>query len=277
MMRVKKIISGAQTGADRAALDFAIEYELPYGGWVPAGRKAEDGVIPDHYSVWEMASGDYQERTEWNVMDSEGTLILSHGELTGGSLLTRELAEKHGRPCLHIDFSRTLGFDAAIDINDWISEHGIEVLNIAGPRASKDAEIYPAVFKILETVFYISIISDAMPDFANRSHELAGNEDSGQVFPINVKEALDTLIEQLSPKIKVKIASMPDDQLSEVGISLGRGISEQFGLNKGNQKLLDACRVFSGKPNLDADGAAMLIVRELWRRLKKIGHLRVIK
>jgi len=277
MMRVKKIISGAQTGADRAALDFAIEYEIPYGGWVPAGRKAEDGIISDQYAVWEMEAGGYQERTEKNVVDSDGTLIFSHGQLNGGSLLTREYAEKNQKSFLHIDFEHTLAFDAAIDINDWIAEHDIETLNVAGPRASKDPEIYQAVFKILETVFYVSIISDAMPDFANRSHELAGNEDSGQVFPINVKEALDTLIEQLSPKIKVKIASMPDDQLSEVGISLGRGISEQFGLNKGNQKLLDACRVFSGKPNLDADGAAMLIVRELWRRLKKIGHLRVIK
>ena len=277
MMRVKKIISGAQTGADRAALDFAIAYEIPYGGWVPAGRKAEDGILSDQYAVWEMADGGYQERTEKNVMDSDGTLIFSHGELNGGSRLTRDYAEKHQKPFLHIDFSHTLAFDAAIDINDWIAEHDIQILNVAGPRASKDPEIYQSVFKILETVFYVSVISDAMPDFANRPHELGGGEDAGQIFPITVKEALDALIEQLSPKIKAKIASMPDDQLSEAGISLGRGIREQFGLSAGNQKLIDACRTYAGKPNLDADGAAMLIVRELWRRLRKMGHLRVIK
>lgn len=277
MMRVKKIISGAQTGADRAALDFAIAYEIPYGGWVPAGRKAEDGIISDQYAVWEMADGGYQERTEKNVMDSDGTLIFSHGQLNGGSLLTREYAEKHQKPFLHIDFDRTLAFDAAIDINDWIAEHDIQALNVAGPRASKDPEIYQAVFKILETVFYVSIISDAMPDFANRPHELGGAEDTGQIFPISLKEAIDALMTQLSPKIKAKIASMPDDQLSEAGISLGRGIRQQFGLSSGNQKLLDACRAYAGKQNLDADGAAMLIVRELWRRLRKMGHLRVIK
>jgi len=277
MMRVKKIISGAQTGADRAALDFAIEYEIPYGGWVPAGRKAEDGIISDQYAVWEMEAGGYQERTEKNVVDSDGTLIFSHGQLNGGSLLTREYAEKNQKSFLHIDFEHTLAFDAAIDINDWIAEHDIETLNVAGPRASKDPEIYQAVFKILETVFYVSIISDAMPDFASRPHELGGGEESGQIFPITVKESLDALMEQLSPKNKARIASMPDDQLSEAGISLGRGIRQQFGLSSGNQKLLDACRDYSGKPHLDADGAAMLIVRQLWRRLRKIGHLRVIK
>ncbi len=277
MMRLKKIISGAQTGADRAALDFAIEYELPYGGWVPAGRKAEDGIIPDRYVLWEMKSGNYHDRTEQNVLDSDGTLILSHGELTGGSLLTRELAETHDKPCLYIDLNYTLAFDAAIDINDWISEHGIENLNIAGPRASKDPAIYQAVFKMLETVFYISIISDAMPDFVNRPYELGTAEGSAQIFPVSVKEAIDALMEQLSPKIKARIASMQGDQLSEAGISLGQGIRQQFGLNSGNQKLLEACRLFSDKPNLDADGAAMLIVRELWRRLRQMGHLRVIK
>ena len=277
MMRVKQIISGAQTGADRAALDFAIEYEIPYGGWVPSGRKAEDGIIPDRYSVWEMDSGGYQDRTEQNVITADGTLILSHGELTGGSLLTLELAGKHHKPSLHIDFNQILAFDAAIDVNDWISEHNIEVLNIAGPRASKDPEIYQSVFKILETVFYVSIISDAMPDFVNQTHEFGTAEDSGQVFPIGVREAIDTLLEQLTPKIKARIASMPDDRLSEAGISLGTGIRQQFGLGSGNQKLLEACREYAGKPHLDADGAAMLIVRELWWKLRRMGHLRVIK
>lgn len=276
-MQVKKIISGAQTGADRAALDFAIEYEIPCGGWVPAGRKAEDGIIPDRYTVWEMEAGGYQERTEKNVVEADGTLILSHGELNGGSLLTREFAEKHHKPWLHIDFNQILAFDAAIDVNDWISEYDVEILNIAGPRASKDPEIYQGVFKVLETVFYVSIISDAMPDFGSHSHELRTAEDAGQIFPTSVKEALNTLMAQLSPKVKAKIASMPDDQISDAGISLGSGIRQQFGLSSGNQKLLDACRVFAGKPNLDADGAAMLIVRELWRRLRKMGHLRLIK
>ena len=276
-MEVQKIISGAQTGADRAALDFALEYGIDCGGWVPPGRQAEDGPVPEHYNVWEMEAGGYPERTEKNVEDSDGTLIFSHGELTGGSLLTWEYAEKNGKPCLHIDFNRLIAFDAAIDVNDWLSEHRIAVLNVAGPRESKDPEIYQAVFKMLETVFYISIISGVMPDASGRAYDAPKGEDAAVVYPATVSEALETLTAELSAKTKARIASMPDAALSEAGISLGRWLRRQFGLNAENQKLLKACRELSGKPNLDADGAAMLIVRELRNRLRDLGHLRVIK
>ncbi len=277
-MQVKKIISGAQTGADRAALDFAIEYNIPCGGWVPAGRQAEDGRIPDHYTIWEMEDGGYVERTEQNVKDSDGTLIFSHGELTGGSLLTREFAEKHGRPWLHIDFNQLLAFDAAIDVNDWIAEYSIEILNIAGARASKDPDIYQEVYKILETVFYVSIISDAMPDVVNRPEEMSGPEGgAGRDYPAGVEEAVDFLLAELTPKNKARIASMSEGRLSDAGLSLGQRVYRKFGLNAGNRTLLEACRAFAGKPSLDADGAAMLIVRELRDRLRQMGHLRIIK
>ena len=276
-MEVQKIISGAQTGADRAALDFALEYGIDSGGWVPPGRQAEDGPVAKRYSVWEMEAGGYPERTEKNVEDSDGTLIFSHGELTGGSLLTREYARKHGKPCLHIDFNRLIAFDAAIDVNDWLSEHRIAVLNVAGPRESKDPEIYQAVYKMLETVFYISIISGVMPDAAGRTYDAPKGEATAAAYPVTVSEALDSLAAELSAKTKARIASMPDDTLSEAGISLGRWLLREFGLSAGNQDLLKACREASGKPNLDADGAAMLIVKELHKRLRDLGHLRVIK
>jgi len=85
---LQKIISGGQTGADRAALDFAIGFDIPHGGWIPKGRKTEDGVLPDKYKLKEMPTASYPKRTEKNVLDSDGTLILSHGKLTGGSALT---------------------------------------------------------------------------------------------------------------------------------------------------------------------------------------------
>jgi len=163
-MQIKKIVSGGQTGADRAALDFAIEYGIEHGGWVPEGRRAEDGTVPSHYNVRELPGGSYPERTERNVIDSDATLIISHGELTGGSKLTRELAEKHARACLHIDLLKLIAFDAAIDIHEWIAAHKIEILNIAGSRASKDPEIYRITCNLLETAFHIDIISTAMPD-----------------------------------------------------------------------------------------------------------------
>ncbi|MEZ4565832.1 MAG: putative molybdenum carrier protein [Desulfobacterales bacterium] len=134
-MNIKKIISGAQTGADRAALDFAINNDIPHGGWVPMGRKAEDGIIPAHYTVQEAPTAEYSRRTELNVREADGTLILSHGALTGGSLLTGKLTQKHHKPCLHIDFHQTPEFQATVDIIHWLGRTAsiFSTLMVPGP------------------------------------------------------------------------------------------------------------------------------------------------
>lgn len=152
---VRKIVSGGQTGADRAALDLAIEWNMAHGGWVPRGRAAEDGPLPEKYHVEEMDSSEYADRTAQNVMDSDGTLILSHGPLSGGSALTQELASKHRRKFLHVDLSETNSLVAAHSIHDWILEQGIEVLNVAGPRASQDPRIYRAAYNILDAALHL--------------------------------------------------------------------------------------------------------------------------
>ena len=150
---IQKIISGGQTGADRAALDFAIRHNIPYGGWVPKGRKTEDGTLPEKYSLQEMPTGRYSKRTEKNVLDSDGTLIVSHGLLTGGSALTTSFAELHRKPWIHIDLEITSCSEAARTIQEWVVRNGIKTMNVAGPRASKDPEIFGAVMEILNEVF----------------------------------------------------------------------------------------------------------------------------
>ena len=148
-----KIISGGQTGADRAALDFAIQHNIEHGGWIPKGRKAEDGPLPERYQLKEMPTADYPKRTEQNVIDSDGTLIISHGRLTGGSRLTVDVAKKHKRPCLHLDMRETSVDGAAQRLRVWIAENRIEVLNVAGPRQSKDPQIYSITFDVLHATF----------------------------------------------------------------------------------------------------------------------------
>ena len=147
-VKIKKIISGGQTGADRAGLDFAIQHDIPHGGWVPSGRRAEDGKVPEIYRLNEMSTKSYPRRTERNVLRSDGTLIISHGELTGGSALTRRLAQAHGRPFLHVDLNSFPGI-AAQTVASWIGDHAIQVLNVAGSRASEDPEIYRATLDLL--------------------------------------------------------------------------------------------------------------------------------
>ncbi len=160
---VNKIISGGQTGADRAALDVAIKLGISHGGWIPKGRLTENGRLDEKYHLKEMESANYNKRTEQNVIDSHGTLIISHGKLIGGSEYTRDMVLRHGRPWLHIDLNKTGSFQAAKQIRSWLAEHEIEVLNVAGPRASKDPAIYPATVDILETAFCRDDLSSVHP------------------------------------------------------------------------------------------------------------------
>lgn len=144
-----KIISGGQTGVDQAALDAAIKLGIPHGGWVPKGRKTEAGPLASKYKLKELDSDRYRDRTEKNIIDSDGTLIFSFGALTGGSALTESLALKHDRPCLVIDLEQVSGNEAIIAIEKWLEKYSIRILNVAGPRLSGEPRIYDAVYAIL--------------------------------------------------------------------------------------------------------------------------------
>jgi hypothetical protein len=137
-VRLEQIVSGGQTGVDRAALDCAIAHGIPHGGWCPQGRWAEDGVIETHYELNETPDSRCPQRTEWNVRDSDGTVIITiSAELSGGSALTRQLARQHGKPCLHLS-QRVDGTDAPTKLREFIHRERIRVLNIAGPRLSSE-------------------------------------------------------------------------------------------------------------------------------------------
>jgi len=132
---VRRIISGGQTGADRGALDAAIELGIAHGGHCPAGRRAEDGRIPERFRLVETSSSDYAVRTERNVLDADATLLVTRGNPTGGSALTAALARKHGRPLLLLDLENE--GDPAGAVREWLSAGGIiGCLNVAGPRES---------------------------------------------------------------------------------------------------------------------------------------------
>lgn len=149
MLADLKIVSGGQTGADRAALDWAIDHGIPHGGWCPKGRKAEDGSISWRYDLKETPSPDYTQRTEWNVRDSDATVIFSFGAvLTGGSKKTAELAQKHRKPCLHLS-AKLHGDKAPEVLKKFIDEHRIKILNVAGPRASKEPMVGEVVKAVL--------------------------------------------------------------------------------------------------------------------------------
>lgn len=133
MGTIRKLISGGQTGVDRGALDAAIALGIPHGGWCPRGRVAEDGRIPERYRLSEHASAEYAARTEQNVRDSDGTLVLTVGAPRQGTALTCVLARRCRKPLLIVDLDRA---PEPEDARAWIGRHAIGVLNVAGPRES---------------------------------------------------------------------------------------------------------------------------------------------
>ena len=152
---IEKLVSGGQTGADLAALDVALKRGFPHGGWCPKGRRSLEGRIPDKYQLIETPLSNYLQRTEWNVRDSDGTVVFTLAkDVTGGSLKTLAFAKKHGKPCLHI--SRGWHYAPETRLLDFVREHGIKTLNVAGSRESKEPGIHAWVFDILDEAFFWS-------------------------------------------------------------------------------------------------------------------------
>jgi len=259
---IKKIISGGQTGADRAALDFSLKYYLPHGGWIPKGRIAEDGPLPDKYQLQEMSTSSYPKRTEQNVIDSDGTLIFSQGKPTGVTEYTRKMALKHKKQLVLIDLNLKTSYDAAYKILSWIEFHHIKILNVAGPRAGKDPAIYNDVLKILDMAYKI-----------HRVDQIRNLEK----LPKTVDEAVEKLIKDLPLKDKNTIAKMSEKDLMTHQFTLGSYIGSEFGVWTGNAELLYSCKRTSGDLHIDPDYAPIVIIEKLWKRLRESHRLRVVK
>jgi len=147
---IERIVSGGQTGADRAALDVALELGIETGGWIPRGRRAEDAAIPQRYAGLVEADSDaYEIRTKLNVRDSDATAIFCFGAPTGGTALTVRCATSSGKPLLVVDLDQCDAADAVTRMRDWLAATRPRVLNVAGPRASKSPRIGTAVAGIL--------------------------------------------------------------------------------------------------------------------------------
>lgn len=147
------IISGGQTGADRAALDWAIANGIPHGGCCPSDRMAEDGIINARYLLTPLETGSYRQRTKRNVQDSDGTLILNIGELSEGTRATLIFAQKLGKPHRVIQLDSLELARAIGEVAGWLHEHSISTLNVAGPRESKRPGIHAQALNFLSRVF----------------------------------------------------------------------------------------------------------------------------
>jgi hypothetical protein len=258
-MILQRIISGGQTGVERAAQDFAIKHDISHGGCC----MAEDGSVPARYKLQEMHTDNYSKVTEQNVIDSDGTLIISRGQLAGGTDRTRRMALKHKKQPLGIDLNLSKHRDTSSLIASWIQIYRIKILNIAGPNGNEDALIYVDVIIILEGTLKIL---------------MAGDTESSKYTPKpeTVHEAIDRLESEMGLKDKIELANLPEENLTDLHFSLGLYARNRF-LYPRNDKLLESCRSLSGDKFIHWDQAGSFISKEFWKRLQATHKLRVVK
>ncbi|MCG8566757.1 MAG: putative molybdenum carrier protein [Desulfobacterales bacterium] len=272
---LQKIISGGQTGADRAALDVALKFNIPHGGWVPKGRRTENGPLPEIYELRETPTDEYQDRTLQNILDSQATVIFGNGPLRGGSLLTLKMAKDKSKPHLHIDLSMSDTFEASIILHSFIIDNGISQLNVAGPRASDDPGIYEEVKIILEATFYLlSLDVEAGPTEFDGTLEI----EDVVAFPEKVVEAVGLVAADLSLKTKVSLAKLGDNLIFDLYYAWKEPIRLRMGFDFGNTALLEACRERAGyRESFTIEDAIMEIIKALKDYLNRSYRLKVVK
>jgi hypothetical protein len=283
---LEKIISGGQTGADQAALDSAIKFNIKHGGWVPKGRKTEHGILSARYKMDEMKTANYPARTRQNIIDSDATLIIAGGKLTGGSLLTKNLAKEMDKPYCHIDFILMDDFEAAMIAHSFIVDNEVEILNIAGPRISSDPVIYDGTRTIVEAMIYMIELSD---EKGIEKLEYVLFDSDAASTPETMYDAVNQLASNLTLKTKTQIASLNNSFIASLYFELSDYIMDKFIFDADNtilfeQYVKDREEEFFYEEDfiesnsvIKAGDFAMAIVKELKKFLEQDYLLRVIK
>ncbi len=270
---INKIISGGQTGADQAALDSAIKFDIPHGGWVPRGRRTENGRLHEKYRMKETVSASYPARTRQNIIDSDGTVIIARGSLTGGSLLTRNMAERVGRPCCCIDLAKIEEFEGAVMLSTFVMENRIAVLNVAGPRLRSDPGIYRDVRAVIEAFLYMSTLDEA-GDIEKVEFLRSGKGENRR--PSTVDETVKMLAAELTLKTKTGIAHMDSAKVALLYADLADRIRELTGLYTSGSHFFASLSAEEKKQFPQPEDLVMEIVKRLKKHLEKDHILRVV-
>jgi hypothetical protein len=255
---IQKIISGGQTGAEQAAIEVAMTFDFTHGGWVPKDSLSKNGVISAKYHLNETSSAGYTDHMERNVLESDATLIISRGRLTGGALISQNCAILGGRPCLHIDLYITPVLQAVSIISSWTRLNRIEVLNVTGQKADTDSMIYQDTVNLLKKALYVNFFKNIVDEF------LAG----GTLYFPNIEDVVNHIAVELPFKQKVILANLRLEELETLQYALDLYISSR--LETADTGDIDNLR-------LNPDGTYTVVMEKLWNRLQKTHRLQVVK
>ena len=273
---VKKIISGGLTVADQAALDAAMSLGIPYGGYIPWGRMTEIGTLPSKYKLQEINTDNHFDCIERNVKESNGTLIVSVGELNDDAKHARKITMKHTHQLFVVDLDLTPSFEAVTLVNDWIQKYNIELLYIIGPFTYEYLNIDRHMTIIVEGALLLDLmdapqgsnVTDYYKDMYLKKLPL---------LPKTVDEAIDQIISDMSLEERVRMANFTKEELRVINYSLSIFIRNQLLMKDINKELFESCRMVSGNKNLNEGTAALVIIEKLWEKLRKTYRLRVVK
>lgn len=232
--------------------------DITHGGWVPKDRLAENGVIPAKYQLRETSSTGQTDHMERNVLESDATLIISRGELTGGALISQKRAILSGRPCLHIDLYMTPVLQAVSIISSWIRLNRIEVLNVTGQKVDPNSIIYQDTINLLEKALCVNLVKNFIDQF------LAGPDSISQM----VEKVVGQIVAALSLKKKVIIANLRLEEIETLQYALDLYISSRLETSDADDL---------GNLRLNADRTYTVIMEKLWNRLRETHRLKIVK
>ncbi len=255
---INTIVSGGWPGADSAALDAAIKLGIFYSGWIPKDENPTDKKAPGKYQLHEMATTRLVDAVEKNILESDASLIISHGTPTGRSALTRKLAMRSGRRWMFIDLDTTHAIQAISIVSSWIRLYDIDVLNVTGPSVSKDPDIYHATMNLLVKALCVNLIKENIDRFfADNAPDLR-----------TIKNALNHITAALSFKQKVIIANFKATEIEMLQYALDLYISSHPKMTPADS---------NDRAGLLKDANHTVIMEKLWENLRETHGLRVVK
>lgn len=274
---ITRILSSEEPGVELAALDVARKLGIPHGGWTSKGRHRHTRELLSLYQLTETASFGFQEAVEKNVIDADGTLVISHGQRDQRLHYAIEMSLKHERQFLHVDLTQYPPFEAASLINSWVTIQKARRVFITGESEEKQSKIYNDAHRILETAIYLGFVkSDLLPWHGGVGTDVSP-EGKSELLPQSVPEAVERLKKSLPLKERAIMANMKSNELAKLRSGLGEYIKQKFGLYGTNSALLKSCADI-GKLSMPlAEEACSVIIRALWEDLQATHKLRVLK